>query len=81
MLPVPNYYWKALLKVVRSGDKVTEAKTIGFWLPHDDLNGCAYDDYVVSVDQIEQWTGIDLFPNLPDSIESQAESFTSWATF
>ena len=81
MLPVPNYYWKALLKVVRSGDKVTEAKTIGFWLPHDDLNGCAYDDYVVSVDQIEQWTGLDLFPNLPDSIESQAESFTSWATF
>jgi endonuclease G len=81
MLPVPNFYWKALLKVTRHEDEVVEARTIGFWLPHDDLKERSYDDYVVSVDQIEQWTGLDLFPQLPDSLENAAESFTSWASF
>ena len=80
-LPVPNYYWKALLKVTRSADQITGAMAIGFWLPHGDLKGHSYSEYVVSVDQIEQWTGLDLFPNLPDSVEESAESSTSWLTF
>lgn len=80
-LPVPNYYWKALLKVRRENGEVTEASTIGFWLPHDDLKGCTYPDYAVSVDQIEAWTGFNLFPSIPDSMESSAESQTSWASF
>ena len=37
VLPVPNYYWKALLKVKWSGTTVTSASTIGFWLHHGDL--------------------------------------------
>lgn len=80
-LPVPNYYWKALLKVRRENGEVTEASTIGFWLPHDDLKGRTYPDYAVSVDQIEAWTGFNLFPSIPDSMESSAESQTSWASF
>lgn len=80
-LPVPNYYWKALLKVTRSAGQIIDAKTIGFWLPHGDLKGHSYSDYVVSVDQIEQWTGLDLFPNLSDTIETSAESYTSWRSF
>lgn len=80
-LPVPNYYWKALLKVNRDGDTVTGASTIGFWLPHSDLKGHSYADYAVSVDQIEAWTGFDMFPSLPDAIESSVESQMSWAAF
>lgn len=80
-LPVPNYYWKALLKVRRENGEVTEASTIGFWLPHDDLKGRTYPDYAVSVDQIEAWTGFNLFPSIPDSMESSAESQTSWVSF
>lgn len=80
-LPVPNYYWKALLKVRRENGEVTDASTIGFWLPHDDLKGRTYPDYAVSVDQIEAWTGFNLFPSIPDSMESSAESQTSWASF
>lgn len=80
-IPVPNYYWKALLKVRRSDKGITGASTIGFWLRHDDLKGESYDDYVVSVDQIEKWTGLDLFPNLPDSMESVAERQESWQVF
>lgn len=80
-LPVPNYYWKALLKVTRSAGQIIDAKAIGFWLPHGDLKGHSYSEYVVTVDQIEQWTGLDLFPNLSDTIETSAESYTSWRSF
>ena len=50
-------------------------------MPHSDLKGQSYTSYVVSVDQIESWTGFDLFANLPDGIEKSAESNTSWTTF
>lgn len=80
-LPVPNYYWKALLKVKREAGNLVEAQTVGFWLPHDDLKGHSYVDYAVSVDQIEEWTGFDLFPNLPDNLESYAETLSAWSTF
>lgn len=80
-LPVPNYYWKALLKVTRDAGQITEAQTVGFWLPHGDLKGHSYTEYAVSVDQIEQWTGLDLFQNLPDAIEAAAESSSSWSSF
>ena len=80
-LPVPNYYWKALLKVKREQGAVTEASTIGFWLPHNDLKGHSYSDYAVSVDQLEAWTGFNLFPSIPDVLEPSAESQTSWDAF
>ena len=54
-------------------------------MPHADLKGQSYTSYVVSVDQIEAWTGFDLFANLPgdnsSGIEKSAESNTSWQTF
>ena len=85
-LPVPNYYWKALLKVKWSGSganrTVQSASAIGFWFDHKDYeSGDSYTNYVVSVDQIESWTGFDLFANLPDDIEATAETNTSWTTF
>lgn len=80
-LPVPNYYWKALMKVKRAEGKVIDASTIGFWLPHGDLKGHSYADYAVSVDQIEEWTGFNLFPSIPDVLEPSAESQISWISF
>ena len=80
-LPVPNYYWKALLKVKRTQGEVIDASAIGFWLPHDDLKGRSYTDYSVSVDQIETWTGFNLFPSIPDVLEPAAESQASWDAF
>ena len=80
-LPVPNYYWKALLKVKRTDGQITAAETIAFWMPHGDLKGHSYVDYVVSVDQLEQWIDIDLFPSLPDSLEHSAEELSSWLAF
>lgn len=80
-LPVPNYYWKVILKVKRNGDEIISACTIGFWLPHKEITSGTYADYSVSVDQIEAWTGFDFFANLPQSKESAAETNTSWTTF
>lgn len=80
-IPIPNYYWKALLKVKWSGTTVTSAKAIGFWLPNEDLESVDYSGFTVSIDDLEQWTGFDLFANLPDSVESGAETNTSWSQF
>lgn len=80
-LPVPNYYWKVVLKVKRTGGEVTDALAIGFWLPHKDLKGREYQEFTVSVDQIEQFTGFDFFVNLKDEKEKPAETNVSWQAF
>ena len=80
--PVPNYYWKVLLKVKKSGDTITKACTIGFWFVHQQYNdSSAYADHAVSVNEIERRTDLDLFANLPDDLEDDAEANTSWTTF
>lgn len=81
VLPVPNYYWKVALKVRRGEKGISEACSIGFWLPHKDLKGHDYTEYAVSVDQIEQWTGFDFFVNLTDDKEKPAETNGSWQAF
>jgi endonuclease G len=80
-LPVPNYYWKAALKVRRTESGLSEAVTIGFWVPHDDLKGRNYTEFAVPVDSLEALTGFDLFVNLPDKMETAAETNGSWETF
>lgn len=80
-VPIPNYYWKVLLKVKRSGSTVTSASAVGFWLEHKEYTGDSYANYAVSVDQIEAWTGFNFFANLPASVESSAESNSSWTSF
>lgn len=79
-VPVPNYFYKVVLKVNKSGSTVTSAKAIGFWFEHKTYSD-SYTNYAVSVDNIEQWTGFDFFVNLPDSIENTAETNTSWSSF
>ena len=80
-LPVPNYYWKAVLKVRRTDGKLSEALSVGFWVPHADLKGRNYAEFAVSVDSIEALTGFDMFVNLPDSLEESAEANASWTEF
>ena len=71
---IPNYFWKVILKVKRSSSTITSAYGIGIWMDHktysdsDDWKNCIY-----SVDQIEQWTGLDFFTNLPGDNSSGVE--------
>ena len=78
--PVPNYFYKVVMKVKRSGNTITSASTIGFWFEHKTYSG-SYENYAMSVDQIEQWTGMDFFVNLPDTVEASAETNQDWGTF
>lgn len=77
-LACPKYYYMAVL-----AEKNGSFQAIGFWIEHRDDYGYEYGDkipvdimqkYVVSIDKLEQETGIDFFCNLPDGIENQVES-------
>ena len=81
--PVPNYFYKVVLKVKRDGSKkITSASTVGIWMEHRDYKSSEeYADFAVSVDQIEEWTGFDFFANLPESLQTTVEQNESWSTF
>ena len=72
-IAIPKYFFMAVL--FRSGDNY---KAIGFYMPHENLK----DDpdkkdpkkYLMSIDALEQKTGIDFFHNLPDNIENTVEA-------
>ena len=84
-VPVPNYYWKVLLKVKwdNSGTKIKSASAIGFWLEHKQYSSEDYTPYVKSVAEIETLTGFSFFVNLPESLRnsSSVRTNTSWSTF
>ena len=65
---VPDYYYKVLLDYEQPG-----LKAIGFILPNEGSDR-KLESYAVSVDEVEELTGIDFFPALPDDIEEKLES-------
>lgn len=81
-LIVPAYYYMAILS-----EKNGVYKTIGFYVPHAETlpQKPTADDflvYAVSIDKLEQETGIDFFCNLPNEIEKTVEATYSaddWA--
>lgn len=80
-VPVPNYFYKVVLKVkYDNSGEVCDAQSVGFWFEHRTYSD-SYTNYSVSVDDIEAWTGFDYFAALPDSIEASAEKNSSWSRF
>ena len=76
-LIVPKYFYMAFLY------KNTQAsqggyKALAFWVEHtsglDTTTGNDLRRYIVSIDELEEKTGIDFFCNLPDDIESVVEA-------
>jgi endonuclease G len=64
---VPNYYYKVILDYSQP-----DIKAIGFVLPNDGSME-SLQHFAVSIDSVEQFTGIDFFPLLPDDIENKLE--------
>ncbi|GAB4321426.1 MAG: DNA/RNA non-specific endonuclease [Bacteroidales bacterium] len=65
---VPTHFYKAVLvynDTLKTG--------IGFLFPHQKISGDIF-DYAVTIDDIEDLTGLDLYPNLPDRFEKKIES-------
>lgn len=70
-LIVPKYFFTALLLKNSGG-----YRAVGFWFEHiaDNHSTDNLKNYAVSIDELEQKTGIDFFCNLPDDIEQSVES-------
>lgn len=80
--PVPNYYYKVLLKVKRSSNgTITDAMAVGVWMPHRIYSGDSYTNYTVSVAEVERYTGFNFFANLPAAVAAKAEQNSNWNTF
>ncbi|MCD8318712.1 MAG: DNA/RNA non-specific endonuclease [Paraprevotella sp.] len=78
---IPKYYFAALLcKKYENG--LNTYKAIGFWVEHKSYGGHPdLRSWVVSIDELEEKTGIDFFCNLPDRIETPVErtyNIESW---
>ena len=81
-VPVPNYYWKAILKIKTTNGYITDACAVGIWLEHKAYKDSDYTQYIVSIDDIESKTGFDLFAGLPEYLEAAVEAAKpSWSEF
>ncbi|WP_304964448.1 DNA/RNA non-specific endonuclease [Bacteroides acidifaciens] len=69
--PVPKYYYMALL--FKKGESF---KAIAFWMEHQDSKPSTIRlaDYALTIDELEEKTGIDFFPNLNDNLENALEA-------
>lgn len=77
-LIAPKYFFCALLLQNAAG-----YRAIGFWMLNEnvDRKTDSLGKYAISVDELEQKTGIDFFCNLPDYIENDREKrcdLTAW---
>ena len=73
-VPVPKYYFMALLKV-----KGQQYSALGFWMDHKEYatvsdKNAELAAHAVSIDELEQLTGFDFFPCLPDATEKSVEA-------
>lgn len=71
-LPVPKYFFMALLCKNKSQSQ-GGYKAIAFWMEHKANTATNPTPYAISIDQLEEKTGIDFFCNLPDDIEETVE--------
>ncbi len=71
-LIVPKYFFMALL-CKNSSTSQGGYKAIAFWMEHKGNNDADFAKYAISINELEEKTGIDFFCNLPDDIEEQVE--------
>lgn len=73
---VPKYTWKVILILDPSGGEITtkNASTIGVWIPNtEEVLNTNWQDYIVSVDQVEQKTGYNFFGQVPQKVQRELE--------
>ncbi|MBR6306294.1 MAG: DNA/RNA non-specific endonuclease [Bacteroidales bacterium] len=70
---IPTHYFKALLYNGSSTYATNGYMAAGYIFPHSSgIAGDNYLDYIMSIDELEQQTGIDFFPNLAGIIGKEA---------
>lgn len=68
-LIVPKYYYVAVLAV-----KNGKYHALGLWFEHKANSDTNLRTYAVTIDRLEQLTGLDFFCNLPDATEEEVEA-------
>ncbi len=76
----PSHFFMALL-CKNSSTSQSGYKAIGFWMEHKANTSEDYASYAVSIDRLEELTGIDFFCNLSDNLEATVESNLSTAAW
>ncbi|MCB0379271.1 MAG: DNA/RNA non-specific endonuclease [Bdellovibrionales bacterium] len=66
-ITIPDWYYKIVY--IPEKDEMR-----AFWMPNENLKGHSIEEYAVSVNDIEEWTGLDFFSELPDAQEERLES-------
>ena len=69
---VPNQFYKVIID-----NNSGKTKMLAFLMPHEDSGKPLY-EFVVSVDEVEELTGIDFFPELEDIKENKLEASSSY---
>ena len=71
-LIVPKYFYMAVMAYDKS---TNEYKAIGLWTLHQEATDSNKNlgDYAITIDELEERTGIDFFCNLPDLTEDDVE--------
>jgi DNA/RNA endonuclease G (NUC1) len=73
-IKVPTAYFKAVL-VLKNGNWTGGA----YWTPHKNYSS-SYTSWAISIDELEQKTGLDLYVNLPEKIGASAAAAIEAAT-
>lgn len=66
---VPDYFFMALLRLYKKS-----YYGIAFLMPHKSYLPGSVSDYICTIDELEEFTGIDFFCNLPDNLENAVEN-------
>ncbi len=69
-IAVPSHFYKIII------DLTPPYKAIAFLIPHTNKEEHNYFRYKTTIDNIENLTGLDFLPHLPDSLENYLESRT-----
>ena len=80
-IPAPDYFFVALLCKRNDIPENNGYSAIAFWMRHTANTDDNYKNYAVSIDRLEELTGIDFFCNLPDDIENAVENkldYSKW---
>ena len=70
-LPVPEYFYMALLAYNKSQNKYY---AMGIWTYHYNATSEKQNAEYITIDELERRTGIDFFCNLPDDLEAEVEA-------
>lgn len=72
----PSHFYKLLMRCTFSGKTITDASGVAYIFTNEAHTSVTYYDskFRTTIDAIEDRTGFDFFPNVPDELEDAAES-------